>query len=244
MTALSVNQLTIAYGKQLVLWDLDLEVPAGKMVAIAGPNGAGKSTLLKAAIQSIPKASGEVKIFGSSYRKVRKRVGYVPQRESVDWDFPITVFEVVMMGRYGRLLRWPSKEDRQIAFDALQQVGMSGCHDRHISELSGGQQQRVFLARALAQEADLYLLDEPLAGVDATTEREIIEILQRLRDQGKTIVVVHHDLATLGSYFDHLILLNMRLVAAGPTESVLTQENLQRAYGKGALLFEEATRLR
>lgn len=237
-----VHDVTVAYHRRPVLWDIDVQVPAGKLVAIIGPNGAGKSTLLKAVLGLVPLASGHVTVFGSPLRGVRKRVGYVPQREAVDWDFPITVSEVVEMGRYGRLgwVRRPGVADRRIALGCLAQVGMEAMSERQISQLSGGQQQRVFLARALAQEADLYLMDEPFAGVDAATERVIVDVLRGLRDTGRTVVAVHHDLQTVAEYFDHVIMLNLRLVAAGPVGTTFTGANLQSTYGGRLTLLDQA----
>lgn len=230
---LEIHDLTVAYRKSPVLYGIDLKVDSGQLIGIVGPNGAGKSTLIKACMGAVPSSSGWVRIFGKPFHRAARRVGYVPQRESVDWDFPVTAMDVVLMGRYGRLglFRRPKREDREIARACLDKVKMLPLADRQIANLSGGQQQRVFLARALAQESDLYFMDEPFVGVDAATESAIIEILQELRDQGKTLLVVHHDLPTARSYFDALILLNMRLVAYGPTEEVYNLENLQRAYG-------------
>ncbi|MCH2660288.1 ABC transporter ATP-binding protein, partial [bacterium] len=203
MYPIQIHDMTIAYHKKPVLWDVDLDVPEGQLVGIIGPNGAGKSTMIKAIMDLVPKASGWVKIYGEDYGEMRKIIGYVPQRESVDWDFPISALDVVLMGRYGHVgwMRRPGREDRRLAQDALDKVGMGDYARRQISQLSGGQQQRVFLARALAQDARIYMMDEPFAGVDAATERAIIEILVALREQGKTILVVHHDLQTVTEYF-------------------------------------------
>lgn len=230
---LEIHDLTVAYRKSPVLYGIDLRIEPGQLVGIVGPNGAGKSTLIKACMGVVPPSSGWVKIFGRPFRKAARRVGYVPQRESVDWDFPVTAQDVVLMGRYGRLglFRRPRREDRDIARACLEKVKMLPFADRQIANLSGGQQQRVFLARALAQESDLYFMDEPFVGVDAATESAIVAILQELRDRGKTLLVVHHDLPTARSYFDSLVLLNMRLIAHGPTEEVYTVEKLQRTYG-------------
>ncbi len=230
---LEIHDLTVAYHKKPVLWGIDLETPAGKLIGIVGPNGAGKTTLIKAIMGLVPLSSGWVKIFGQPYKKNLRRVGYVPQRESVDWDFPVNVMDVVLMGRYGHvgLVRRPGKADREAARAALEKVKMLPFANRQISNLSGGQQQRVFLARALAQESDLYFMDEPFSGVDAATESAIITLLHELRARGKTILVVHHDLPTARQYFDMLILLNMRVVAFGPTAEVFTQELLQTTYG-------------
>jgi len=230
---LEVHDLTVAYHKKPVLYGIDLTVPSGSLVGIVGPNGAGKSTFIKAIMGLLPLASGWVKIFGKPYRENCRRVGYVPQRETVDWDFPVNVMDVVLMGRYGhlRLGQRPTKHDREIARECLDKVKMLPFANRQIGNLSGGQQQRVFLARALAQESDLYLMDEPFAGVDAATESAMIAILRELRSRGKTLLVVHHDLSSVKDYFDRLILLNMRLVAYGPTEEVFTPETLQKTYG-------------
>jgi manganese/zinc/iron transport system ATP- binding protein len=241
-TAVEYHDLTVAYHTRPVLWDVDLTLPAGQLIAIVGPNGAGKSTLLKATLDLVPLSSGFVRVFGTHYSEARRRVAYVPQRESVDWDFPSTVLDVVMMGRYGRMgwFRRPGAEDRRAAADALAKVGMEGFADRQISRLSGGQQQRTFLARALVQDADLYFMDEPFAGVDAVTERAIIALLRELRDAGRTVVCVHHDLQTVPEYYDWVALLNMRLVAAGPVEEVFTAEQLHRTYGGRLAILESA----
>ena len=239
---IQIHDMTIAYHRKPVLWDVDLDVPEGKLVGIIGPNGAGKSTMILAIMDLVPKASGWVRIYGQTYEQMRRSIGYVPQRESVDWDFPISALEVVTMGRYGRLgwVRRPGKADRRVAAEALEKVGMGEYADRQISQLSGGQQQRVFLARALAQDARVYLMDEPFAGVDAATERAIIDILMELRSQGKTILVVHHDLQTVTRYFDWVIMLNMRVVASGPTREVFTDENLHKTYGGRLTVLSDA----
>ena len=239
----SVHDLTVAYHRKPVLWDVDLDFPKGKLIAIIGPNGAGKSTLIKAVMDIVPKASGKVMIYGKPFKRQRKIVAYVPQRESVDWDFPIDALGVVMMGRYGTI-GWCKplrRRDREKALDALDRVGMADYAKRQISQLSGGQQQRVFLARALAQESQIYFMDEPFASVDAATERAIVQVLADLRSAGKTIIVVHHDLQTVREYFDHVILLNMRVVAHGSVEEVFTQENLKKTYGGRLTLLSEAT---
>ncbi len=239
---LRVHDLNVAYHSKVVVWDADFSAGPSRLVAIVGPNGAGKSTLLKACLGLIPSASGEVSFFGRPLAEVRRRVAYVPQRESVDWDFPVSAREVVAMGRYRRLgwLRPVGRADRSAAAEALAQVGLAGYEERQISQLSGGQQQRVFLARALVQEADLYLMDEPFASVDAATERAIVEVLRRLRTEGRTVVCVHHDLATVPEYFDDVALLNMRVVAQGPVSSVFTPDNLRKTYGARLTLLEEA----
>ena len=238
---LEIHDLTVAYHRKPVLWGVDLIAPAGKLIGIVGPNGAGKSTLIKACMGLLPLSSGWVKMFGQPPRKTLRRVGYVPQRESVDWDFPVSVMDVVLMGRYGRLgiLRRPSREDRDVARECLEKVKMLTYANRQISNLSGGQQQRVFLARALAQQSDLYFMDEPFAGVDAATESAIITLLRDLRAAGKTLLVVHHDLPTAKEYFDMLLLLNMRVVAFGPTEQVFTNDLLQKTYGGRLTILSE-----
>lgn len=243
---LAIQDLTVAYHRKPVIWDVDLEIPEGKLVGIVGPNGAGKSTLIKACLNLIPRTSGKISIYGSAYEKARKRVGYVPQRESVDWDFPVSALDVVAMGTYGTLgwFRRVNKRAKSLAMQALDRVGLADYADRQISQLSGGQQQRTFLARALVQDADVYFMDEPFAAVDAATERAIVELLKELQRRGKTCLVVHHDLATVSQYFDWTVLLNMRVVAAGPTNKVFTQENLHKTYGgKLSLLSEAAEKL-
>jgi len=230
---LSIRNLSVAYQKKVVLENISFSVPKGKLIGIIGPNGAGKSTLIKAILDLVPSISGDVSIFGGSYEKNRKSVGYVPQRESVDWDFPTDALDVVTMGRYGKLgwIKRPSQKDKEIARQCLEKVGMSEYSNRQISQLSGGQQQRVFLARALAQEAELYFMDEPFVGVDAATEKAIIALLNSLKNQGKTVLVVHHDLNTVKEYFDWVMLLNVSLVDVGPTEDIFTTEALQKTYG-------------
>lgn len=238
---LEIHDLTVAYHQKPVLWGVDAVFPAGQLVGIVGPNGAGKSTLIKACMGLVPAASGWVRFFGGPLSAAPTRVGYVPQRESVDWDFPVSVMDVVLMGRYGRLglLRRPGASDRAVARACLDKVGLRPFADRQISQLSGGQQQRVFLARALAQEADLYFMDEPFAGVDAATEAAIIAVLREMRDAGRTLLVVHHDLTTARAYFDRLLLLNLNVVAFGPTTEVFTPELLQRTYGGRLTLLSE-----
>ncbi len=239
---LSVHALTVAYHRRPVLWDIDYDAPANQLIAIVGPNGAGKSTLIKACLGLVPRASGQVEFWGRPYRQARARVGYVPQRESVDWDFPVSALDVVCMGRYRKIgwCRPVSRKHKAFARECLDRVGMADFAKRQISQLSGGQQQRVFLARALAQEAELYFMDEPFAGVDAATERAIIEVLRALRSQGKTVVCVHHDLQTVAEYFDHVLLLNMRVVAAGPVREVFTPAHLHQTYGGKLTLLTEA----
>ncbi len=239
---LSIHAMTVAYDKKPVLWDVDYDAPRNRLIAIVGPNGAGKSTLIKACLGLVSRASGEVEFWGENYREVRSRIGYVPQRESVDWDFPVSALDVVCMGRYRRIgwCRPVSRRHKQAALECLDRVGMRDYAKRQISRLSGGQQQRVFLARALAQEADLYFMDEPFAGVDAATERAIVDVLRELKSRGKTVIVVHHDLQTVPEYFDDVILLNMRVVASGPVEDVFTRDNLHKTYGGRLTLLSEA----
>jgi manganese/zinc/iron transport system ATP- binding protein len=241
--ALAVHDLTVAYRETPVLWDINLTVPAGTLAAIIGPNGAGKSTLLKAILGLVPAASGATEILGRAGKAGRRLVGYVPQRESVDWDFPTNALDVVMMGRYGHLgwFRRPGAAERERALACLEQVGMADFAYRQISQLSGGQQQRVFLARALAQDAQVYLMDEPFAGVDATTERAIVALLQALRERGKTVICVHHDLESAPEYFDWAILLNVRLIANGPLQTSFTAENLRATYGHRLALLGETS---
>lgn len=239
---LAVHDLTVAYHQKPVIWDIDLDVPAGKLVAVVGPNGAGKSTLLKACLDLIPATSGEVGIYGKPYKDQRHLVGYVPQRESVDWDFPVSVLDLVAMGTYRKLgwFRRVGKKQKEHAMQALEKVGIAHLAKRQISQLSGGQQQRAFLARALAQDAQVYFMDEPFAAVDAATEEAIVKILKELNEAGKTCIVVHHDLATVARYFDWVVLLNMRVVASGPVDTTFTQENLEKTYGGRLSLLHDA----
>lgn len=244
MNPLMVRNLTVAYHRKPVLQEVSFSVPEGKLIGIIGPNGAGKSTLLKAILRLVPAASGEVLIYGKPYKAQRKLIGYVPQRGSVDWDFPTNALDVVLMGRYGRIgwIKRPGKEDVKLALSCLEKVGMENYAHRQINQLSGGQQQRVFLARALAQDATIYFMDEPFAGVDAATEKAIISLLNELKAQGKTVLVVHHDLHTVQEYFDWVLLLNMRVIGHGPTDEVFTVENLQKTYG-GRLTFLDQGKL-
>ncbi len=232
-TALEVNDLTVAYQFKPVLWDIDLTVPEGVMMAIVGPNGAGKSTLIKSILNIVKPLAGSVKILGKPYRHVRSQVGYVPQKGSVDWDFPTTVKDVVLMGTYGKLgwIRRPGKKEKKLAEEAIEKVGLTDMSHRQISQLSGGQQQRVFLARALVQDAAIYFMDEPFQGVDATTEKAIVNILKELRRRNKTVIVVHHDLQTVTDYFDWATLLNVKKIASGPCSEVFNEKNLERTYG-------------
>jgi manganese/zinc/iron transport system ATP- binding protein len=232
-SAIEVSDLTVAYHDRPVLWDIDLTVPPGVLMAIVGPNGAGKTTLIKAILGLVRPVAGQVLIHGRPYAEQRRLVGYVPQRGTVDWDFPTSVLGVVLMGTYGSLgwLRRPGWKERQRAHEALAKVGMTAYADRQIRQLSGGQQQRVFLARALVQDAQVYFMDEPFQGVDATTERAIVALLQELRAEGRTVVVVHHDLQTVPEYFDWVTLLNVRRIASGPVAEVFTEQNLRLTYG-------------
>jgi manganese/zinc/iron transport system ATP- binding protein len=235
---LRVDGLTAAYRDEPVLWDVSFEVPQGELVAVVGPNGAGKTTLLKVVMGLMEPAAGRALVYGKPFEKARQWVGYVPQRGSVDWDFPTSALDVVQMGLYGKLgwFRRPGGKEREKAMECLEKVGIVHLADRQISQLSGGQQQRVFLARALAQDARLYLTDEPFAAVDYKTERAIVALLQELKAQGRTVIVVHHDLATVPAYFDRVVILNKRLVAEGPVSEVFTKENVAEAYG-GAVGF-------
>lgn len=231
--AIRVHDLTVAYDYKPVLWDVHLEVPEGVLMAIVGPNGAGKSTLIKAMLGIKKSIAGTVEIFGQPYKKMRKEVAYVPQKGTVDWDFPTTVIDIVLMGTYGNLgwIKRPGKNERKAALEALEKVGMLPFKNRQISQLSGGQQQRVFLARALVQDASIYIMDEPFQGVDATTEVAIINILKELRKQNKTVVVVHHDLQTVPEYFDWVTFLNVKKIDTGPVKEAFNDENLAKTYG-------------
>ncbi len=228
--AVEVSRLTVAYDSKPVLSNVDLELPRGMLTAVMGPNGAGKTTLIKAMLGLIPTVNGKI-----SFPEIKGKkpcIGYVPQSESADWDFPVSVLDVVTMGCYGRLgwIKRPRREDREFAMECLKKTGMEDYADRQISRLSGGQQQRTFLARALAQKADIYLMDEPFKGVDNATERSIIDLLKELRSEGKTVVAVHHDLSTVSDYFDWVTLINIKVVASGEVRKVFTDENLTRTY--------------
>ncbi len=241
---LEFHDVTVAYGRRPVLWNIDLTIDEPCLFGIIGPNGAGKSSLLKAALGLVPLAGGAVSFFGQPFADVRGRVGYVPQRETVDWDFPVSVGDVVLMGTYARLgwFRRPGPREREIARESLARVGLADVAGRQIGKLSGGQQQRVFLARALAQQADVYMFDEPMAGVDARSQELIFGVLSELRDAGRLVVVVHHDLRTAAQWFDRVALVDMRLVAAGLTAAVLTPENLERTYAGRLDLLDELGR--
>lgn len=247
MSILEVHHLTVNYEKAAALWDITFDIPdprdgKGHLVGIIGPNGAGKSTFLKALLGIVQKRSGMIRFFGGKEPNPQKKIAYIPQKGEIDWDFPITAYEVVLMGALPKafFFGWPSKKSRIMAYEMLDKVGMKNFASRQISQLSGGQQQRLFIARALMQEADLYLMDEPFAGVDATTEREIFTLFHELQEKGKTLLIVHHDLSTVDKYFDWVIILNICLVAAGPREGTFTQEILSKAYGKNAALLDEA----
>ncbi len=230
--AVSINDLTVAYDDKPVLWDIDLDIKKGTLTAVVGPNGAGKSTLIKAMLNLIKPITGSISFFGSSYKKERSKIAYVPQRGSVDWDFPTTALDVVEMGRYGKIgwIKRVGKSDRKIAVDAIKKVGMEGFEKRQISQLSGGQQQRIFLARALVQDAEIYFMDEPFQGVDAKTEKSIINILKKLRDEGKTVIVVHHDLQTVEEYFDYIAFINVAVISSGKVKEIFNRENIEKTY--------------
>jgi len=231
--AIETHNLTVSYNRRPVLWNIDFSIPQGQIIGIIGPNGSGKTTLLKAIMGLVPLSSGYVKVFDQELEEVRERISYVPQRETVDWDFPASVMDVVLMGRYrkGNIIKRLSKLDRELATEALEKVNMLEYSQRQISQLSGGQQQRVFIARSLAQGADLYIMDEPFVGVDAATEEAILNLLSEMKKAGKTVVVVHHDLQTAKDYFDWIVLLNTRLVAVGPKKEIFNESLLQEAYG-------------
>lgn len=243
--ALQVHNLTVNYEKTPVLWDITLQVPAGKLVGIVGPNGAGKSTFIKTALGLVQPLSGKVEFFGKTLAEMRRRIAYVPQRESVDWDFPITVRDLVMMGRYGTLglCRWPRQADEAAVDHVMELMGIKGYESRQISQLSGGQQQRAFLARALVQEADIYFMDEPFVGVDMATETVIMQTLHQLKAKGKTVFIVHHDLNTVEQYFDWVVMLNMRLIACGSIVEAFNPDTLHMTYGKSYALFDEVLKL-
>lgn len=243
--SLVVKQLTVTYDKNAAIWDINLSVPKGKCIGIIGPNGAGKSTFLKALMGLVKPVSGTVEFFGKTFKQQRKKIAYVPQKSSVDWDFPITVFDLALMGRYHRFgfLKRPRAADKEATWRVLETLGMRDYANRQISQLSGGQQQRIFLARALLQEADIYFFDEPFVGIDIATEKEIVAILDKLKKEGKTLFVVHHNLATVEKYFDWAIMLNTCLVASGSIQEVFTSENIIRLYGKNMMLLDEVAKL-
>jgi manganese/zinc/iron transport system ATP- binding protein len=242
---LKIQNLNVNYEETPALWDLNLEVPKGHLAAIVGPNGAGKSTLLKACLGLVKPLSGKVLFFGQPLKSFLKQIAYIPQRESVDWDFPITVFDLVLMGRYGKIgmLRWAGKKDREIAWNALEAVGMKEFASRQISQLSGGQQQRVFIARSLCQEAEIYFMDEPFAGIDLASSKVVLDLLLDLRKRGKSIFVVHHDLSSVQTTYDWVIMLNMHMIACGAVIDVFTPEKICDTYGRDDLLLDQAAKL-
>jgi len=237
-----VEDVTVSYDARPVLWDIDLSLPKGKLIAIVGPNGAGKSTLIKTMLDLLKPVTGTIEFNNKTYKEVRKKIAYVPQRSSVDWNFPTTVYDVVLMGRYGHVgwFKRPRHKDKEIVMQSLESLSISHLKDRQISELSGGQQQRVFLARALAQEAEVYFMDEPFQGVDVKTERAIVSLFKKLKKEGKTVVVVHHDLDTVETYFDHVVLLNRRIIAQGSVAQVFKQENIDRTYTTSKRVMDDA----
>lgn len=238
MSAISVSGLTVYHDNTPALWDLNFSIPKGQLVGILGPNGAGKSTLLKALLGEKGAISGTCELFSN-------RIAYVPQRCGIDWNFPITAYEVVLMGCYRELgfFKWPKKVHRKRAMELLDELGMADYARKQISELSGGQQQRLFIARALMAEADIFFFDEPFAAIDVTTETLLIDLMKRLKDEGKTLLVVHHDLSTAPDYFDWLIMLNLRLIASGDCQTVFCEENLKKAFGNKETLLEKAISL-
>ena len=238
---IKVEDLTVAYEENPVLWDVELNIKKGVLMAIVGPNGAGKSTLIKAMLDLLKPVTGDVKFYGEKYNKVRDKIAYVPQRGSVDWDFPTTVFDVVEMGRYGKVgwLKRVRKIDKEKTKEAIHKVEMDDFSERQISQLSGGQQQRVFLARALVQDAEIYFMDEPFQGVDSKTEKSIVNILKKLRDQKKTVIVVHHDLQTVKDYFDYVTFINVSVVASGPVEEIFTSANIEKTYKSKKMIQNE-----
>lgn len=243
--ALDVDLLTVSYDKTPVLWDVTLSVPQGELVGIVGPNGAGKSTLIKTVLGLVRPVAGTISFFNQPLSEAKQEIAYIPQKEAVDWEFPITVRELVLMGRYGKLglFSRPRKADYEAVEHYLEVVGLTAFKDRQINQLSGGQQQRAFLARALIQEAKIYFLDEPFTGIDAGTEHVMIKLLKKLTAEGKTVFVVHHDLGNVRTLFSWVLLLNLRLVASGPTEKVFIPENLKQTYGKSYTLLDEAAKL-
>jgi len=244
-SSIFVSSLTVNYEKTPVLWDLNFSLPSGMLVGIIGPNGAGKSTLFKTLIGTLKPLAGKILFFGQPFKKIRHRIAYVPQRSMVDWSFPVTVLDVVMMGCFGRLgfFKKPKQADRALALNALDRLGILPLADRQISELSGGQQQRVFLARALLQDGDIFLMDEPFAGVDLTTEKIMIDLLKKLKTEGKTILIVHHDLSNISSTFDWVVMLNKSLIASGPVDEVFISENIMRTFGRNDSLLEEVAKI-
>ncbi|WP_235297512.1 metal ABC transporter ATP-binding protein [Portibacter marinus] len=243
MNPISIKGLSVSYERKRVLSNIFLEIKKGAIYGVVGPNGAGKSTLFKSILQLIDISAGVIMVLGEDIEEVRKRIAYVPQKDDVDWNFPALVNDIVLMGRYPhkKVFQWLNKEDQHIADEAMSELDILDLKNRQIGELSGGQQQRVFLARAMAQEAEIFLLDEPFVGVDMTTEEKIIKTLKRLAGTGKTMLVVHHDLSTVEEYFDHVILINQRLIAEGPTAQMFTQENISKTYGAKLNLLNKTT---
>lgn len=242
---ITVKNLTVTYNRKPAIKGINLSISSGKIIGIIGPNGAGKSTLIKGILGFLPNDTGEVRIFGEPVQDVMKRISYIPQKEQFDWDFPINVYDVVIMGRYPYLSLFgrPGKNDNEITIKSLEKLEMLKYKDTQIRNLSGGQQQRIFLARALAQQSDIYFMDEPFVGVDAKTEAAIFKLIKELKEEGKTILIVHHDLSRVKDYFDELILINQTLIAAGPTEKVFTKENIEKTYGGRLTILEKASQL-
>jgi manganese/zinc/iron transport system ATP- binding protein len=232
-TVIAINNLTVTYNNKIALWNINAHIPQGALLGIVGPNGAGKSTLIKSVIDLVKPVAGTITIFGGSYAQHRHQIAYIPQRSTIDWTFPVTALDVVLMGRYRAIgwFRWPSKQDTSDALAALDQLGLAHCAHTHIGQLSGGQQQRIFLARALLQNADVYLMDEPFIGIDTITESTTVALLKQLCTAGKTVIVVHHDLETVKQYFDWILLLNIERIAYGQVNQVFTPEHLAATYG-------------
>jgi ABC-type Mn2+/Zn2+ transport system ATPase subunit len=238
---IEIKGLSVSYERKRVLSNIFMAIESGHIYGVIGPNGAGKSTLFKSILNIIQSNTGTIQVFGEEFSKVRKNVAYVPQKDEVDWSFPATVMDIVLMGRYPhkKLLQRISNDDKKIALESMEKLGITEFRDRQIGALSGGQQQRVFLARAICQGADMFFLDEPFVGVDMTTEHKIIEILKELASEGKTILVVHHDLSTVDNYFDKVILINQRLIAYGDTTETFTRDNIARTYAPQMKILQE-----
>ncbi|MFA6708647.1 MAG: metal ABC transporter ATP-binding protein [Fusobacterium sp.] len=230
--AISIKNLTVSYENKKILSNIDMNIPKGKLIGIIGPNGGGKSTFIKGILNIIKKKSGIVKFQGKDYRKYFKKIAYIPQRDTVDWDFPTTVLDVVIMGSYGRLglFKSPGEKEKEEAIKNLKKLNIEKYFDRQISQLSGGEKQRVFIARALMQKAEIYFMDEPFQGVDVKTEKEIIEILKKLKEKGKTVLVVHHNLEKVKDYFDYLIMINREIVAIGETNDIFIEKNINKTF--------------
>lgn len=245
MDVIKVKNLTVTYNRKPAIKGINLNIQNGRIIGIIGPNGAGKSTLIKGILGFLPVDTGEVKVFGENVNQVLKKISYIPQKEQFDWDFPINVYDVVVMGRYPYLSLFghPTQKDKKIVIDALEKVEMIKYKDTQIRNLSGGQQQRIFLARALAQESEIYFMDEPFVGVDAKTEKSIFEIIKELKESGKTILIVHHDLSRIKEYFDEVILINQTLIAYGNTKKVFTKENIEKTYGGQLTILQKANQL-